>query len=465
LAAERSGSYGILRVGAALVGIALDGLAEVCPIARLSPLLLRSEGLLGLIDLRGVLIPILDPSVLCGLPPGAAVPRFAAIVRQDGRLLGIGVDEIVGLSHPSPGTIQPLGTLGAADTGLVSASFAERGEVVAVIDPTRLFARSLVASAQTRPGADARQIETKRPVLTFVAGGATFAVSAIEVHGTVPRRPIDRNSLTAGACLGSITHHGRRIPVVETTQVLGLGRAVDRKEAEVVVVRFPENRLIGFAVDTIRRMLPIDPERLAETPAAAACGGILPRVLVDPDGLQVFLIAPDALRRDRFLSDLADLSRPERAETERAATPDRTHGVIVERSRYLVFGAGFTAACPITQVTRIVQMPSSVVPVESGNGVDGFFALDCRTVPLVRLARLLGAEPRRQKPDRVILVGDPGRRVGFVVDSVEGIETSAWRSAANTSHNQPPIVEVRIGEARRVLPVIDLLTHARALAG
>lgn len=463
----RSDVFGLMQVGEATVAVGVSHLAEVTPVTRLSPTVLQSPSLFGMLDLRGRLVPLYDTAALCGMPSGDAPPAFAAVLRRGDRRVAVGVDAVLGIASLEPGAVQPLDP-GSGSTP-VTGGFLHDGAVVSTIDVPRLMASPGLQSARgLASGPAAAPRETTRPFLVFVAGGATFAVAATEVHSTVPRRAVERNSLTSGACLGTIMQHGCRVPVMDTTRAVGLGGALECAAPEIVVLRFPEDRLLGFAVDTICRLIPLMDSRptaphLALGPAGALLGGIV----VDESDQQIFLLDPDALRTDPDLAEMAGMSgrvagREGTGPGGKArGAPPRLSDVVEERVRHLVYEeGGRVMATPITQVVRIIKHPGQLVDATAApQGVAGFFAQDGRTIPLVDLAQGRLAKPP-EGARRVLLVGRKPWRIGVAVDAVLGIETSRWRAPKSAIGGDRPeddgVVQLVSGQHRRILPRIDL---------
>ncbi|MFT4783438.1 MAG: purine-binding chemotaxis protein CheW [Paracoccaceae bacterium] len=464
MVADSVGIYGAMRVGDALLGVAIEHLAEVCPVGPLSPLMIRRTGLLGSLDLRGTLVPIMDPAVLCGIGQASTPPHFAAILKFEGRLLGIGIDAIFGLSQVSKNAVQPLDTSpNSLAQSVVEGGFLQGKDIITVIDVPKIFNSAATPSVTARDAnAQDAHNDPRQPMLTFDVGEATFSVAAIEVHGTVPRQVIDRNSLTSGFCLGTITHHGRRIPVMATTSVLGLGHRTHHECAEIVVLRFPDDHLLGFAVDAIRKIISIDPAQLKKAPAAlSGRSNLLSHVLIGTDADQIFNISIDALRLEPMCRELAEMSsKTEEIQATSSIPPDQLTGgnTVHERVRYLVYDAGGLVATPVTQVIRIVEPPKTVVPAPgAGHGIQGLFAQDGFTVPLVNLSQVLGGAQSPEGHQRVLLVGTSEDQVGFDVSSVHSIETSAWRfSGKGINDDHEAVVMLGLGAEQRALPIVDL---------
>jgi len=506
--------YGVLRTARLRIAIPLENLIEVSTIARLSPVLAACPGLLGSLDLRGHLVPIYDlDSLAAGSPATPEVPpRYAAIIRVAEHQIGLGIAQTDGLLHFDAAALQPIdiaattrvpqtgpprasathGTAGPSDDpfAMIAGNYMHDGEVVTVLDPQALFARrglslarrppalprerttgpgepQRVASrggdhaAATPPAAAARpQARTRFPLLAFVAGGATLGLRAHDIHATVPRCRIEPNALTAGACIGSITHHGQRVPVLRTTDIAGIGTAHDRADPEIVVLRCEGERRIGLAVDTIIRMMACDPAALAPAPPAIlGAHGVVTGVIA-PSGSdeQVFVLDAEKVRGLALVKDLAGLSGatgPDRSERTAARRP--AHGDLVpEQVRHLIFDAGLPVATPIRQILHIIRPPERLVPSAANGrpGVRGVFSVDGIAALYVDLAEVLGLRQDRGACARVLLVGDGPHRVGFAVGSVDGIETSEWRRSE--ARGGSTIVQLGRGPGRRILPAIDL---------
>ena len=456
--------FGLMLVGGKQVGLEIDRISEVCVIKSLSPLMVSTPGVLGTITLRGDAIPVVDPGIVCGLYEQGAQPALAVVVALEGRRLALGVDEISGLTEVSEDDLQSFFD-GAEDRPpLLCGGFTKDGATVNVIDPSKLFSQTSIPTARDTWHSERESLSTGlKPYLTFESGGARFAVEAIRVHATVPRQTIERNSLTSGACLGSIVHHGRRVPVLHSSEVIGLGSPEDLGVAEIVVIRFPDGRSVGFAVEVIRRISMLEEARQKPiSPSLAGSTRFLRGTYSNRDGVQSYLFDIDAMHSDPELLNIAGLSDAAEQESEtKARDPNVTDadGVIEERRRYLVVDAGLSLALPITQVVRILEPPEAVTPVTMpGAGLSGYCTIDGTATPLIDLGNLLG----RQSADaaevsRVVLAGPVGQRIGLIVRHVESIETSLWRKDEGAPHRiTNGLVRLRAGDRTRVLEWVDL---------
>jgi chemotaxis signal transduction protein len=448
-------AFGICRLGVTRVAVPLDQLSEVCQISELTQILVRSPALSGGINLREHLIPVIRLAQICGLAETEQPSAFAVVLRNGSQHLAFLVDQVVGITHVPSARVQTL-TIGSAasEVQCVRTVFIEDGHTVSIVDVSRLFAHPEVVSVEIQPKVQTATVEDGRiPMLTFVVGGARFSVDAEDVYGTVPRQTIEVGAMTSGACLGSITYHQRRVPVLNTASVLGLGCRDKWGASEVVVLRCPNGRLIGLAVDAIQDIQRVDLRKHAQIPEAIARQhDFLTKVIMRPDGVQVFVLSAVNLAKDANVSAIAALSSDP---TKTVSAENRS-----ENARFLVVEAGQTFAIPLEQVTSIIQVPNHFVPVSRQTiGLQGFFSRTPHSVPLIHLATMLHLAHRASDTARVLLIGQGTQQVGFQVERVFSIEAANWRldGLPGTGSGSDTLVQLGSGAARRATALLDLM--------
>lgn len=458
LAPDAAGAWGlgICRLGDARVAVPIGALSEVCQITALSRLLVRQPYLCGGIDLRGQLIPVIDLPAICGLPAPDALPSFAVVLRCGDRHMAFLVDQVQGISRVQPDRVQTLSEgAGVGTPACVRQVFIDAGKTVSIVDVDSLFALPGVLSVALPPKSQPSSVEDGRvPMLTFMVGGARFTVDAGDVYGTVPRQSIDVGAMTSGYCLGSITYHQRRVPVLNTVDLLGLGRRDHWAASEVVVLRCPNDRLIGLAVDAIQDIQRIDLARHGGVPGVIARQhGFLTQVIQRDDAGQVFVLSAGNLARDRGVAAIAGLS------SDPVDAQGRGAGSRQGASRYLVVQAGRTFAVPLDQITSIIPIPDRLVPCHRPEkGVLGYFSRAPGSVPLVDLVALLRLAPGVSDMARVLLIGEGVEQVGFMVERVFSIEAAEWRleGLPLPGAGAEPLVQLGSGANRKATPVLDL---------
>lgn len=466
MTAEATLRLGLVKVGEITVGIDVRALTEVCPVREVSRLLFGGAGLIGAVDLRGLAVPLIDLRALSCLPVTGGLPPSAAVVASKGRRIALGIDRVEGILDVATERLQSYFTEEGSGRPL-RAGLQEGHQTISVLDLDAVMRADLPSAPVFTPHETRRLADDARPHLLFTAGGALFGVEATEVEATVPRREIERNTLSSGPCLGTIQHHGRRVPVVHANAVLGLGTVGDLAAAEIVILRFPEGRAVGLAVDAILRIERQSVRRQNPVPELLLTRGAPLSAMAPGDGgRQTAILDLAALWSDAGLIALAGLSDlREEAPSAAAAGAQEEAGsaVVPDGTRYLVVDAGGRAAVPIRQVVRIMEPPDELIALaDSGPQLRGLFTVDGATVPLVALSP---GQPAAPEYVRVLLVGPPGVRTGFLVDRVVDIETASWRKEPSAQGAGAGLVCLpRLG-ARVVLPRLDLDRAAHEIAG
>lgn len=459
---ETPGStFGICRLGDTWIAVPIDALSEVCKIDALSNIPIRSSYLCGGIDLRGQIIPVVNLSQICGIEVPAVSPPYAVVIRRAGQRLAVLVDQVIGISQIDDSRIDVLIPSASSDEhGCVRRMFIDDGHAISVIDVDRFFDLPGVYSVKIRSNTGPASIDDGRiPMLTFMVGNARFAVDATEVYATFPRQSIEVGAMSSGYCIGSITYHQRRVPVIDSVRLLGLGRSEKRTESAVVVLHCSSERLIGLAVDTIQDIRRVDLRRHARPPhAITRRHDFITQVVMQENDIQVFVLSAKNLSSDSGVAAIASLSSAPARTSARLASENR-----VSSSRFLVVEVGRDFAVPLDQVTSIIPMPAQLVPAaQAGDGLTGFFARPPYSVPLIDLRMLMGRTQESNDLVRVLLVGEGEQQVGFQVERVSSIETSNWvlDGLKNAGSEAETLVQLGTGASRRAATVLDL----RALA-
>ncbi len=480
---------GIARCGDIRFAIPMSHLAEVAQVQQLAPMLQTAVGLQGALNLRGGLVPVFDLSVLTGGTdtPGDT-PPFAAILRSEGALLGLGIDQVEGLiriprqklqdmSNAEPLALDDASQPRLQHPSIIRGALLHEERLISVIAPDALFDNpALLSTRRNDAGTKTRRAshaaaatsQADRPVLIFSSGGTEYALLATAIQGTVPKTTIEENALTSGACIGSIQYHGQRAPVLRTQGVTGLGQPSRTRASEIVMLRLDDGARVGLAVDSIEQMRTARHAQLRTVPPAIATSdSVVSGVLPSGSGArQTFLICPDKLRTHDLIREMAQMSLvPNTARTKDAEVSKHGADVVSERVRHLIFDAGTPLAAPAEQILRILRPPEIVTEwnAPAVPGVEGVFRVEDGPVLYVDLARRLGLRPDVEARERVLLVAHKEHRVGFAVRDVQGIDTSRWRRTARSKGHSGMIVQLGSGPQRRILPALDMQRLAAGL--
>ncbi|MER7009057.1 chemotaxis protein CheW [Dactylosporangium sp. NPDC000555] len=477
--------YGVFTVADVQVALPLSELREVIPCpASFEPLLATGAGLVGAVNLRHQVIPVLDLRRLLGLqaPPGQDVVVVAA---HDGVIFGLLAGAVRGVVH-----VDADADLGMTVNGELPPLFGrtferpDDGAVVCVLDCAairRLPGIALatdtggpsgaMAQAQAQGAASAGAGGTRgRGMMLLRAGEIGLCVDVSHIHSVVPELMLKSSPIDNGVIHGVVELGERYVPTVDTLAVLGLGALAPIDAKRGVALAFPRG-LLTFAVTEVVSIVSAPPDDVLPTPAfglpaSAFAVGILP----GQAGGSYLVLDGAALRADGELEVLAALGTPiggaAPARREAPEGPPAQDGRVIEHRvrKYLTYLAGAEVATPLAQIEEIVPHPTDIIPFAGGGPTRGVFTHRSTSVPLVDLPALLGG-PAAGDPAaaRVLLVAG----VGFIVPALRAIEESTWEERvpgdvpAPTSLAGSPLVKI----GTRMLARLDLAGFARTMVG
>ena len=476
--------YGVFHAGGVRAALPLDELREVImrP-ARFSPLPATAEGLLGAVNLRHVVIPVLDLRRLAGYADDGDQGKVIVIVARGDQLFGLLADEIEGVTRIRSEALLAV-SVGGERPALFSHTFErpEDGEVVSLLDAeaiSRLPGIPVVHDTGPRASIGGLgEIDTdrsRRTVLLLRCGPVGLCIDVGHVHSVVPHLTLRPSPLDGSSVRGVVHLHGKAVPAVDPLKMLGLGSVPDDGNLRGVVLAMPRG-LVVLSVSEIADIasVPVG-DVLPLPPVGMRKDGFLAGVLRTGSGDQHLVLDGEVLRADAELDALGSLGVPlagagaaQPAATGRATReqdrPDGRH-VVPSVRKFLTYSVGIEAATPLSQVTEIVPYPGNAIALEDAGALLGIFTHRRLSVPMLSLPALLGV-PGTPDPEtaRVLLVDAPsGELIGFVVPALHAIEDSVWEETAPKENADPgallqrgPLVKIGTEAQGRLLPNLDL---------
>jgi len=431
-------------MGPMLAALSIHYIREVVPRPpALVPFPSTTPGLVGAIELRGSIIPVLDFGVVTGADPHAFDATIIMLLRVDDQVFGIFIHEICGVVELDAARQTPI-AVAATVSPLVLSGFAQGERHGVVLDAARIAALPGLPMAQERRIAGVTAAQAGAPTLMFSAGGFHFGLPARFIEACVPQSLVAPSPIDDPLWIGMIAHNGRRIPAVDTLRLFGLGMQEPAREYACVVVRMPDGLLVALRIDNVGNILRIPAS--AQLPMQdfaigqrhLLCGmheAANLSLLIDGDALQVEPALTDLSRLEE--SDSAARRLKPGAAADSAA--ETTGSPLRNRPFLIVSVGGGRFAIPLAQVNEILPgaAKQKVALAAQGNGIVGMIAHRGSAVPLYDLAGHLGLYGRAADDDSTyILLASAGERsLGFLLDGLTAVERTAIQTLANAGAN------------------------------
>lgn len=310
--------FALCRVGDVLLAVPVAAVREALPVpAAFAVLPWRIDGLVGGVNRRGTVIPVIDPVRFLGIDATTPAPDAVVLVIEcDERVLGLRVDVLVGMERVDAELVHSLAPLAPA-TGRAPLCVEAYGrpsgsDVVNVLDVRSLFRDTglPLASEIRANNAHARSVVAGRgrPCLTFQCGELRFAIDAMLVHSVITEPALQPCRMPTAVWRHDVEHRGVRLAVLDLVRLAGLYAARTAQAPQVLVLRLPSG-LVGLLADRIVDIVRIDTVDVRPIPAL-----VVPRielfsgVVEQDDGTRTLLMDSAGLAMDPGVAGMSRLN-------------------------------------------------------------------------------------------------------------------------------------------------------------
>ncbi len=426
----------IFRLSGESFGLRLSLIAEIIRLPAMVRMPLVPPSLLGLANLRGIVLPVVSLRLLLRLSDMEANELTRVIVLRGNAPVGFVVDGVDRLRVVAADRIEKgdsgAGTIDSAMLdGIVKGGEGE--SPIKLLSPSRLLSGQLVRlgtvatfGAAVAPRAISPSAgSAARPrlsLLSFHLGQQEYALPLDRVREIIPLPDhVAALPRPEAAVLGVVTLRDRLLPLVSLRVLLGLP-ADDPKEqhGRVIVMSIGEGA-IGLAVDATREILRLDPDTVDPAPALLTRGEgdaeIVSICRLDDGRRLVALLSPDRL----FRSDLVRRIIEDQAAGESGIQAEVN---AVADEQFIIFRLGQQDyGIPVAAVGEVVRPPEHLTRLPKAPAfIDGVMNLRGSVVPIVDLRRRFDLGDTEQAGSRrILMLAIGGVVAGFLVDSVSEI--------------------------------------------
>ncbi len=451
--------------------------------------------LVGLANLRGSVLTVLDLRRMLGLPEGDYNEATRVIVCDVGKPVGLVVDKVSRVLNVDGKAIESAEQVGATlDTELLTGVAKNVGDhdLIQLLDVRRVVSRTFsdrfAAQGQGNRtasigdlggggegGSEDEAVDDTRQLVSFVVDSQEYAFEIAEVEEIV-RVPegISRVPHTSHHVLGLINLRGRLLPLVNLRRMFSLPeRPVDEHNRILVVNLGRSGRrleTVGIVVDQVREVLRVGPEVQDQVPGILRQGGELDEIgavcRLEGGKRLVSVLTAGALfqhpaiqqaiaARDREL-DMGEVMPADLEQNGDASTEEETQLVVFVLAEQ-EFAVSIDAVQEITrvpeQMTRVPKTPAFI---------EGMVNLRGSVLPVLNMRTRFGL-PRIERNDRqrILVLDLNGIRTGFITDAV----LEVLRLSRGDIEPAPPLSEeqtrimgkvVNFREQKRMIQVLDV---------
>jgi purine-binding chemotaxis protein CheW len=450
------------RLADDLFAFRLGDIGEIIRLPNLAHMPLAPRSLLGLANLRGVVLPVVATRRLLELPDVPLEDGARVIVIDRGAPVGFVVDRIDNLlAVPAERVEKEDSGAGSVDPDVLDGIIkGEEGEgTIKILNPQRLlrddFARLGVSGTRAGARVSISAVVPKTAVperqeqvslISFDLARQEYALPLDRVREIIPLPDhVSEVPRAETAVLGVVTLRDRLLPLVSLRALLGLPADVEREERGKVVVLSMGDNAVGMVADRTREILRVAPGLIDPAPALLTRGTgdaeITSICRLEQGRRLVAVLSPDRLFRSELIKRV--LAEHE----DRADSPEsQTNGDAMADEQFVIFRLGDQEyGLPIHAVDEIARPPDHITRLpKSPAFIDGVMNLRGIVVPIVDLRRRFDvASMSSESAQRILVLAVGGGKTGFMVDSVSEVmkvPADAIRPAPEVSVEQMRLI-------------------------
>lgn len=432
--AQEKEIYGSFFLNGSEFALSVSHVQEVInPPEKYTALPLAPSYLVGLLNLRGTIIPVVDLKEILKLKGDpAATERKIAILELQGHCIGLLFDGTGEIFRSSPEERSDFSDDENASVirGVFKKDAGKR--IVQILNVSALFdLQNIPKQDQTSQTRGRQALVNRRGLrkqcISFVVGPAKCALGIAEIQEILKIERVTESALAVNYCIGAIDLRGTTVPIIDFTAFLGY-RNVDTTDQatqgsrRVVVMRI-DQELFGLLVDAVDSIVTYYQEDLKGFPVISKNRSEMFIGCISLEGREDILLLDhrNILSNKEILEITHGHSRLFKTGVSKAN--DKKIGGA--RRTFITFAVESIYAIQIEEVKEIIDCPSTLLrPPGLPAHCVGVLNLRGDLVTIVD-ARIMYAQQKRERDmaSKVLVFKKSNLHFGLIVDSVEGIVT------------------------------------------
>lgn len=475
-------------------GFPMESVLEIIRVPDTVRVPLTPGGLVGLANLRGSILPVVDLRRSLGLPEVEYNDATRVVVSDCGRPVGLVVDRVARVLNVEPDKIESSDSVqGTVDAELLTGVIKnfDGHELIQLLDVTRIVSLEFAAvtaaanDTKTETGLAGELLGGNSPIdeeeddaiqlVSLLVDGQEHAFNISEVDEIV--RVPDEISLVPRAephVVGLVNLRGRLLPLVSLRRIFALEDAPIDEHNRVLVVRFASelghSESVGVVVDQVREVLRVPSDVQEQMPRLLTqkkeINDITAVCRLEGGKRLVSILSASALFRHPEVQAAVNAGREKAMEMDGNddLIEDEELGSGGEETQLVVFQLNKQEyGAPIESVQEIIRIPDEITRVPKTPAfIEGMINLRGSVLPVTEMRIRFGLDRlERNDHQRIIVLGNNGVRTGFIVDSVTEVlrlPRNAIEESPNLSENQARIMGkvANLKDARRMILILDV---------
>ena len=434
---ERSYTFGTFVIDDAEFALSVIALKEVVnEPAAFTRILPAPEFFIGVFNLRGSVVPVIDLRSLLGLPPfeQSGCERKVAIIEHDGYLVGLLVDAAGNVFTACASDIFSFQPADRNAAGSVISSVFMRDNsrrIVQVLDPAALLGhehipliKGLSEQAASEAGRGKRQ-----QFLSFHVGASVCAIDMTCIKEILECEQLENQAIASDWIKGTIDLRGTTVPVIDFEAFLSGGEA--RTADALVGQRFKHivlkfgTEFLSLLVDRVETIVSFEEHEVGAFPPIGLRRGNLFRGCLNPSATAtVLLLDQGKVMSDPELVNVSSGCSQLFRESDATTLADQKRNL--QKQTYITFTIQTRFALDILSVNEVLNFPETIDrPPNTPDCIEGLLNLRGDLIPIINPRRLFGLDLIDASSTRLLIFSSGSARYAMMVDTVGSIVSAA----------------------------------------
>ena len=435
--------YGTFQIGGNEFAVSVMAIQEVVNRPEeFTSIPLSPDYLLGLFNLRGLIIPVVDLRAIFGLQrdTGNGSEGKVAIIEHGEHCFGLLVDrtgDVFNARDVDQNTVSRV--RGDVRESIIGGVFKLEGgrRLVQILDPFELLKlEKLPRVSGTHNSALTRRKRGRRKqCISFQVGDCVCAFDMNSIKEIVELQAIDNTALAHGWTLGAIDLRGSTVPVIDFRVFLGKKEPTSAQDLagkgyKLIVMRLGDN-LISLLVDSISNIISYFDDDLVTFPGVGIeRTEMFLGCLANDDSEMVLLLDHQKIMDD---AELADITMGHSSlfsdEDSNAKADEQDAGT---KRTFITFSVGSKFALDIESVNEVISFPDSIVhPPSLPSFIEGMVNLRGELIPIINLRSLYQLDLSDPKITKLLVFTCNDKKYAIMVDTVDSIVSLTGRNSSS----------------------------------
>ncbi len=403
---------------------------------------LSPDYLLGLFNLRELIIPVVDLRTIFGLPvdgPDSAEGKVA-IIEHGSHCFGLLVDRTGDVFNEREADRSDVARVrGDVRESIIGGIFKLEGgqRLVQILDPFELLKLEKLprVSGAHNSALTRRKRGRRKQCISFQVGDCLCAFDMKSIKEIVELHAIDNTALAHGWTLGAIDLRGSTVPVVDFRVFLGkkspsAAHELAGKGYKLIVMKLGDN-LISLLVDAISNIVSYFDDDLVTFPGVGIeRTEMFLGCLSSHDDQMVLLLDHNKILDDDELADITMGHSKLFSEGEATAETDTQE--TGNKRTFITFSVGSKFALDIENVNEVMSFPETIVhPPSLPSFIEGMVNLRGELIPIINLRALYQLDPIEAALTKLLVFTSNDKKYGIMVDTVDSIVSLSGKNSSS----------------------------------